>query len=171
MCIHGLDSRYFAGFSFFVVWLHLPKFGNKFTEYFFISLECKFSNVHLASSSLRSNSKELSIASDTPFWTNPVFCYFATPQEDSPSVNFLFSGSGNTKSCNWLFGFWRGSCQKPYWMVCRQIEIIFVTKIDLNIMFFCNYIFDWQSFFAACKLQCAMIKTAIILMASLEPAQ
>ena len=54
------------------VFLWLTPFGkfwwHEFTECFFISFEYKLSNIHLASSSpLLSNSKELSVASDTPF--------------------------------------------------------------------------------------------------------
>ena len=98
-----------------------------------------------------------------PGWSN----FFASLQEHEKilPLRTSFFGTGSTKSFNWLFGFSRGSYQEPLWMVftvsyllvtftdipvCKQIVIMLVTKIDLNTMFFCNSIFDWQPPFAAC---------------------
>ena len=135
----------------------MPSLGNKFTEYFFISFKYKLSNVHLDSRyRLVSNSKELSLASDAPFSAKSrlvkIFAFLL--YNSTRRVSFCglsFWGIGSTKSCNSPFGFWRSGCQKPWWMVftvsylfvsftdipvCRQLEILLVTRIDLNTMFF-----------------------------------
>ena len=144
-----------------------------------ISFAYKFSNVHLASSFLLLRKSKEPQMNSTKSRLVKLFRFFATPQEDSLSVFCFFLWHRQYKILQLTFGFWRDRCKKPWWMiftvrhllvtftgmpVCRQIEIIFVTEIDLNTMFFCYSIFDSQSFFAACQLQYAMIAKAIILM-------
>ena len=81
-----------------------------------------------------------------------LFHFFATPQEDSLSVDFIFvvQATGNPASDILVFG--EAAAKSPggrfsllatsYLFVtfidipaCRQVEIMFVTEIDLNTMF------------------------------------
>ena len=81
-----------------------------------------------------------------------LFRFLVTAREDSPTLDFPFlAQAARNPAMDFLFFEEAASCLKPWWMVStvsyllvtftdipvgRQIEIILVTKTDLNTMFY-----------------------------------
>ena len=184
MCLHCIGSRYFAGFQVFFSGLHLPSFGNKSTEYFFISFEYELLSGEQFSAPQQLQETQCS------FWylflewilINPGWSNFSTFLQLHEEILFMwtsFSWHRQQEILQFTFLSLERQlskalvdgihCELPlgyfYRHTCMQINRIYVYHWNWFEYHVLLQLYFWQTLiFAAWHLQCTMIVKAIILV-------